>query len=155
MTTLTPQQLEQLAQLKDIQLPDAVSWWPPAMGWWLLMALFFLVVSILIYFVISHFVTRRLRLRKAALAELAALNDDDPIAFVADLSALLRRIALQRGEAVATLSGTAWAQYLSKDEIISQDDAKHFADAPYANPNTKPSTQTLRQAAEQWIRRNS
>lgn len=155
MTTLTPQQLEQLAQLKDIQLPDAVSWWPPAMGWWLLMALFLLVVSILIYFVISHFVMRRLRLRKAALAELAALNDDDPIAFVADLSALLRRIALQRGEAVATLSGTAWAQYLSKDEIISQDDARHFADAPYVNPNTKPSTQTLRQAAEQWIRRNS
>ena len=29
--------MNQALPLRDIQLPDAVSWWPLAMGWWLLL----------------------------------------------------------------------------------------------------------------------
>ncbi|MFQ3257088.1 MAG: hypothetical protein ACI9W7_001560, partial [Porticoccaceae bacterium] len=29
-------QADPLAQLRDIQLPEAISWWPLAPGWWIL-----------------------------------------------------------------------------------------------------------------------
>ena len=36
---------EPLADLRDIHLPQPISWWPPAPGWWILLGL--LLVSIL------------------------------------------------------------------------------------------------------------
>lgn len=44
---LTPEMQQQLEQLKDIQLPEPVSWWPLAYGWWGLMALALLAVVML------------------------------------------------------------------------------------------------------------
>ncbi|MGH8222486.1 MAG: DUF4381 family protein, partial [Woeseiaceae bacterium] len=32
---MDPQQIP----LRDLHLPEAVGWWPPAPGWWLLIAL--------------------------------------------------------------------------------------------------------------------
>lgn len=44
-----------LAQLRDIHLPEAIGWWPPAPGWWILALL--LLVSIV--FTTRYLVRRR------------------------------------------------------------------------------------------------
>ncbi|MBV1930617.1 MAG: DUF4381 domain-containing protein [Porticoccaceae bacterium] len=44
-----------LAQLRDIHLPEAIGWWPPAPGWWILT----LVLLVSIAFTIRYLVRRR------------------------------------------------------------------------------------------------
>jgi hypothetical protein len=39
-----------LSQLKDIHLPDDISWWPLAIGWWLL-----ITILPTIFFIIGSF----------------------------------------------------------------------------------------------------
>jgi len=102
--------------LRDIHLPIAISWWPPAPGWWLLLVLV-LVIILLVWWLQRR--KRALRIRVAALAEWEALMDvfqreQNVSQLVSGLSVLLRRIALSYypREEVAGLSGEAWLRYL-------------------------------------------
>lgn len=151
-STLTPQQIAQLAQLKDIHLPEAVSWWPLAAGWWLLLALLLTVVIALFVWQAKQ----RHSGKRAALHCLAQLSADTPTAFAAELSALLRRVAIQHvGQSAATLSGDDWSAFLCKDQLMPEKMAYYLAHAPYAPLASPFSDSELRRAAEQWIRRLS
>jgi len=106
-----------LAGLRDIHLPDPVSWWPPAPGWWLL-ALGAVVVLGLAVWALGRHLKRRRRLR-GILAEVDALaaayrRNGDAQALCSGLSLTLRRVALAAWprERVAGLTGTAWLQFL-------------------------------------------
>ena len=63
--------MDPLAQLKDIHLPDAVGLWPLAWGWWVLLIL--LVLIALTAFLMLRRHRQRNRYRAAALAELQQL----------------------------------------------------------------------------------
>ena len=52
--------------LRDIHLPDPVSWWPPAPGWWLLFGLSLVLGGLLVW----HRLRRRRREAAARQAEL-------------------------------------------------------------------------------------
>lgn len=104
-----------LAELRDIHMPDPISFWPLAAGWWL--ALAGAVGLVLAVGLIRR--KRRLSARRAALAELQALEQrysesPDVPALACGLSALLRRLALLSGDRshVATLHGDARARFL-------------------------------------------
>jgi len=110
--------------LRDIHLPIAISWWPPAPGWWLLMVLVFVIV-LLIWWQQRRKVA--LRVRVAALAEWGALmaafqREQNVSQLVQGLSVLLRRVALSYypREEVAGLSGEAWLRYLDNRHALSQ-----------------------------------
>jgi len=127
--------MEQLP-LKDIHLPDPVSWWPPAPGWLLLAVL----VPILI--VASVYLYKQMKRRtvfKSADKMLSAIRNDkkaEPLQTLVALSVLLRRVAISTAPRtdVAGLSGSAWLAYLDSalpDAPFSQGVGRCLADSQY------------------------
>lgn len=105
--------------LRDIHLPDPVSFWPLAPGWWLAL-LAVVAIALLVHFALR---ARRLSPRRAALCELERLENDysstgDVSALAEGLSALLRRISLLRSDRtrVASTHGEARALLLSTEK---------------------------------------
>lgn len=99
-----------LAQLRDIHLPEPVSWWPLAPGWWLLIvAMFILLVWLGIKW------RQRQQFRKAfircrqeinAIAEAYQKNPDNR-QLIAQYSQLMRRVLMLRlgRDKVASVTG--------------------------------------------------
>jgi len=122
--------------LKDIHLPAAIGWWPPAPGWWLLLVLS-LALPTAGYWLYRR-LTRKTPLKAARkfLAELRAQNELDPAACLRELSALLRRVSISRDprSQVAHLHGDAWLQFLDQglaDAPFSTGPGRCLADAHY------------------------
>ena len=125
--------------LRDIHLPDAVSWWPPAPGWWLLLGL----VALLVFAALRRW--RRGRGRRAALCharrELAAIRRTfrlrpDQAGLARALSALLRRLAmsLYGRRAAAALTGEDWLAFLDQKaggHAFTQGAGRDLIEAPY------------------------
>jgi len=61
-----------LTNLRDIHLPDPVSWWPPAPGWWLLSLLIIAAVCYLGVQTIRRY--KRRLYRRQAMAELKQIE---------------------------------------------------------------------------------
>ena len=148
-----------LADLRDIHLPEPVSWWPPAPGWWLLVALSLVVVAGLLWLWRYR---RRQTPRRVALAELTRLRadfqrDGDGAAIAAGISTLLRRLALAHfpRTQVAGLVGDAWLQFLDRsggDNQFSAGPGRALIRASY-RPTEAFEIEALLNVAEAWIKR--
>ena len=109
-----------LQQLRDIHLPTAPGWWPPAIGWWLLAAL---LAAALVWLGI-RLVRRWRRFRPARAAERLYRGIDEqlragaisPAEYAHRANELLKRFALYgaRNQAMATESGDRWLRYLDE-----------------------------------------
>ena len=125
--------------LKDIHLPAAVGWWPPAPGWWLLVG----VVA-----VTAWWLWRRPRRRPTgpeprhlAARELEAIRADweihgDARRLAAELSVLMRRVALAAAapRSVAGLTGQDWLARLDSRvgaPLFTDGPGRVLLDAPY------------------------
>ena len=147
-----------LSGLRDIHLPPMPSAWPLAWGWWILIAgaVFFCVG---LWFLM--FRKPRLTARKYALGEIARLSEtyrNDSYALAAEISLLLRRIALLKfpRENVAGLYGRKWRLFLestSKKPVFkgrAGDIVEHVLYLPaelFINDDVRP----LVVAAKEWI----
>ena len=108
-----------LDQLPPIILPEAISWWPLAIGWWIV-----IILSVFIALVLSIYCVRSYKakvLKRAATHEgqqlyQAYLQTNDSYDYIAQYNQLLRRFCLQQFPNVfcASLSGDAWLQQLDK-----------------------------------------
>ena len=104
--------------LREIHLPDAVGWWPPAPGWWILPILVLIAAGITWY---SRLLYRRRRYSAINMArkELARIKsryavDRDAGHCVRSVSGLLRRLCISvfpRAES-AGLTGAEWLAFL-------------------------------------------
>jgi len=146
--------------LRDIHLPEPVSWWPPAPGWWLVLALSIGLAALAVW------LYRRPRRRKAprrlALRELEQIRRSyaghrDPRRLAAELSVLLRRTAISlfpRAE-VAGLTGEAWLGYLDGvlgDGRFAHGVGRQLVSAPY-RPAAAIDAEALLTLCREWIER--
>lgn len=103
-------------ELRDIHLPSPISWWPPAPGWWITIAIG--TVILIFAFVIIRKIFRP-TLHKQALILLRSIESnyaatDNHIACLTALSVLLRRVAISKNPLDAGLTGERWLQHLDK-----------------------------------------
>lgn len=147
--------------LKDIHLPDPVSWWPPAVGWWLLPVAVVLIALLAWRAVRSaRRALARRRLRRQALAELARIEGDLASGGGAgpaleQLSVLLRRVAItvRPGPGVAGRAGSAWAEWLERTGPRGLDRGmlRRLVEAPY-QPAPALEPRPAFDTARRWIR---
>lgn len=145
--------------LRDIHLPDAVSWWPPAPGWWVLVVLGLLAAARLAlrYRALRP---RRLALRQAS-AEFEAIRlryraGGDGARLTAELSVLLRRVSLslRPREQVAGLTGRAWLAELDRGlggNGFRSGPGRILADAPYRPGPPRRNPEMLMELCEHWL----
>jgi len=162
--TLSPEIASQLEGLKDIYLPPAVSWWPLAYGWWIVIALIPLLI-ITIVLIRRH---RQQSLKLAALRELKQLKgrfsadaqqEENSLQLATELSVLLHRLVLGlEDQNNQSISGDNWIRYLSNGKDgMDQKVAQLLAIAPYRHslPADAPAAQTITDAVELWIRKHA
>ncbi len=121
--------------LRDIHLPQAVSWWPPAPGWWALLALAAVALLALAWW------QRRFRARRANRAALRLLDDAaaqaqaQPLAAVQTVSVALRRfIMTTEGRGAAAVTDEAWLSLLDSrwdQDAFQAGEGKLLAHGPY------------------------
>jgi len=142
--------------LRDIQIPDAIGLWPPAIGWWILAVL----IPLLVYlsYKLYKYLTRKTAL-KAVKKQLKALKMNtqlDDKQKLIELSSLIRRTAVSifpRTE-VASLTASAWLDFLDKHSnttLFNSETGQLLIDADYRKaPNLNELT-ALFDLCENWI----
>lgn len=153
-----PNAPDPLQGLRDVHLPDPISWWPPAFGWWMIIGLLIIGGSMIFW---AWTYRQRTRPRRLALAQLKevkqqyAAHSDDHWAVV-ELSHLVRRVALATfpRSQVAGLSGQSWLQFLDTTGHTNQ-----FSDGPGQSLRSGPYQQRQAGSAadlipliERWIK---
>ena len=144
--------------LRDIHLPDAVAWWPPAFGWWIVAAL---LVLLGIALSVRTWQQRRHRAARRALKNIVRALDAgaEPADCVSDASIVLRRFAMtinRKSADVAGLAGEAWLDYLAgraKDPEFSTGSARLLLDVPYraAGKVTTEQAHTVCRVCVDWV----
>lgn len=128
-------------QLRDVQTPDAVSWWPLAIGWWLVIALTLTALTVGIIVLIRH--RRRNNYRKLAISSLnqhlivwqAQKND---AGYLQAANAVLKRTCLHFNHDAASLADKTWVNFLNAHNKTQLSDSTEIALAEQlyqANPN--------------------
>ncbi len=136
---MSPEQIP----LRDLHLPEAISWWPLAPGWWVVIG----IVLVGLGFLLRAWLRTRARgaARRYAMRQLDVLEQQfnehrDPVAFGSDLSELLRRtmLAYAPRQDVAGLTGDAWLQWLDRDlaqPLFSNGPGRQILELPYRKPS--------------------
>jgi hypothetical protein len=88
-------QAQLLAQMKDVRLPEAVSWWPLALGWWILATLILIGLTTVIYLLWRRY--QHNRYRHLAILELNAYyqqweSESNGELYLRSANSLLKRV---------------------------------------------------------------
>lgn len=151
--------------LRDIHLPDPVSWWPLAPGWWL-MAGFILIISLLFFFGRNYY--RSKAIHRDANGEMERIkhqfiHNKNQFELIRSLSILLRRccISFYPRHETASLTGDTWLKYLDgTSPSVASTTATFFngvgevlTSAPYMSESTatKVDAVALIMLCESWL----
>lgn len=136
-----------LADLRDIHLPDPVSWWPLAPAWWILAGTIF--VLLLGAICLFRYWKKHRYYRVKALKKLRSLDKAATEVYLRQVAELVKATALVKYPETASMTGTQWQQFLSK--AMAEDIAQLLAVSRYqANPQFDATA--LQEAVARWIR---
>jgi hypothetical protein len=143
--------------LKEIHIPEAISWWPPAIGWWLLALLIILLIVGGIWLVKRLTRKTAIKTAKKLLLSIKQNSEIDNQQKLEELSKLLRRVAVSNTprSRVAGLIGQDWLLFLDssvKGAPFSEGIGQLLANAPYRNisPNDGEISQLL-SLCQDWL----
>ena len=129
--------------LRDLHLPEAISWWPLAPGWWLLIGLAVCGLAYLAWRAAVSF--RKNAPRRKALSHLRRLEaefawNSDALLLGVRLSELLRRamLAYAPRDEVAGLTGSGWLAWLDQglpDQAFTTGPGRMIETLPYQKPD--------------------
>ena len=146
-----------LANLRDIHLPEAISWWPLAPGWWFLIAL----VSAILIYGLMHLIKRyQKRLyRRQAIRHLREIENLQGQHQLVELFALLKRTAISAYPdlSLANLSPKAFIEFLKTTckKPIFQHMPDNLDTMLYAEQaQITPTAKDLCSSARLWIKRH-
>jgi hypothetical protein len=146
--------------LRDIHLPDPVSWWPPASGWWLLAAIITGMIAAIFWW------RRRLITKRNAPATLARRELDslktawtehrDSQRLVNDVSTWLRRagMSLSSRHRAASPTGDQWRQCLEDiagEPVFNDANDRLITAAPYQAVTDPVDGEHLLNLCERWL----
>jgi len=129
--------------LRDLHLPEAIGWWPPAPGWWLLIALTLFGLAWLLLRAWRKWrfnAPRRYAIRTLAAVEAEYMTSRNPVALGRQVSELLRRgmLAYAPRHEVAGLTGDSWLKWLDQGlpvPYFHTDGGKSLLQLPYRDPD--------------------
>jgi hypothetical protein len=146
--------------LKDIHLPDPISWWPLAIGWWIVLALS-IFVGVIAFLLIKKM--RKPTLKKEATAKLKKIEEEfigheNAAICLKELSAFIRRVVISKHHSagVAGLTGIAWLEFLDRSldqPEFSQGIGKLLLSGPYQPQSNKEDVSHLIQLCHKWVER--
>ena len=159
-----------LSQLRDIHLPDPVSWWPPAPGWWILAV----IVVTTLFFLSRWLIKRRANncYRREAIQQFNGIVTNTNSLEPSDLEpnnlekcqallTLLRRTAKTAYpqlslESEVTAPMLARLNHCCKQTVFDDSLQKSLGQLLYqATPNISDDLlQQLQQGTEQWIKKH-
>ena len=146
--------------LRDIHLPEAVGWWPPAPGWWLVAVLVAVSAALTVRAWRRHRAWRRSPAHIAAMefervrADWREHKDTEQLA--RELSTWLRRagMSLRSRREVASLTGAEWWRYLDRvagTGVFGPDGGRLLTEAPY-RASADVDASRLLTLCERWLR---
>ena len=146
--------------LRDIHLPDGVSFWPLAYAWWVLIAVLVAIVLIAIFIYWRHKLAKISAITKAR-EELARITGNyqqskNPLLLAREISILFRRLSISlfpRTE-VASLTGDEWLTFLDQyvtGSPFSQGQGRMLIDAPYRQHVEADDVDSFLSQCKDWI----
>ncbi|BCN92279.1 membrane protein [Thiomicrorhabdus immobilis] len=158
-----------LEQLKDIQLPDPIGWWPLAFSWWILLFSIVAIIAGAIWYYLD--LRRRNIYRRSALKQIDAIllkADSGDTHKISEINAILKRVAVTAygRSSTAALYDQAWLDFLSATasyipqpenllEILKLAYQPEHADSTEPNPIQLSSVQAVeiwQDYAKKWIK---
>lgn len=155
---------EPTLNLKDIHLPEPISWWPLAPGWWFAAAL---IIALFIVFLITKKIHQDKQLNRDIATELENIKQQfsqsqNKRTLAISLSILLRRVSIsyQPAQKVAGLTGDHWLTWLDNEQTKSNNKLKFQSEmgkvllkAPYLSEGTALDfdAHDLIQLCESWL----
>lgn len=153
---VSPEVQQLLDQLEPVACPPDIGFWPPAIGWWMLLAMAALLLALWIYrLILRH---RRLQFKRDAQTLFDALPDDPGSELIFRTNEILKRAALQaqpvKKSEITQAFGQQWIELmheLNPAHPLPESCARALGDGGYDAVQDFNAGQ-LKAAAKEWVK---